>query len=199
MDWYTKDMNRCAWARSKNPLMAKYHDEEWGVPVHNDRKLFEFIILEGAQAGLSWETILNRRKGYKRAFANFDPRKVARFTKRDVNRLLQDTGIIRNRLKIRAAIENAKSFLQVQKEFGTFSAYIWGWVNDKPIQNKWKSTKDIPAVNNVAVALSKDMKERGFRFFGQTICYAHMQACGMVNDHTTDCFRHRAVSSYSHL
>lgn len=169
--------------------MAEYHDKEWGVPVHDDQKHFEFLILEGAQAGLSWDTILKRREGYRKAFANFDPNKVAKFDDKDVARLMNDSGIIRNRLKIASAITNAKAFLEVQIEFGSFDKYAWQFVKGKPIQNKWKSMRDIPAKTKESEALSKDLIKRGFRFVGPTIIYAHMQACGMVNDHTVNCFR----------
>jgi DNA-3-methyladenine glycosylase I len=186
-------MNRCAWG-SSNPLMIEYHDKEWGVPVHDDRRLFEFLILEGMQAGLSWNTILNKRENFRRAFAEFDVEKVARFGKRDVNRLLKDAGIIRNRLKIEAAINNARRFLEVQHEFGSFDAYIWSFVNGQPIKNGRRSLKDIPAKTPLSDAISKDLKQRGFKFVGSTIVYAHMQATGMVNDHTVDCFRYQEVA-----
>lgn len=184
---------RCAWP-ADDPLMIAYHDEEWGVPVHDDRKLFEFLMLETAQAGLSWRTILHRREGYRKAFANFDPAKVARFNKRKVESLLKDTGIIRNRLKVEGAVKNAKAFLKVQDEFGSFDAYIWRFVDGRPIQNKWKSLKQLPAITKEAEKLSKDLKQRGFTFVGPTIVYAHMQATGMVNDHTVECFRHKQVA-----
>jgi DNA-3-methyladenine glycosylase I len=186
-------MNRCAWG-SSNPLMIEYHDTEWGVPVHDDRKLFEFLILEGMQAGLSWNTILNKRENFRRAFAEFDVEKVARFGKRDVNRLLKDAGIIRNRLKIEAAINNAKRFLEVQHEFGSFDVYIWSFVNGQPIQNKLISLKEIPPRTELSDVISKDLIKRGFKFVGSTIVYAHMQATGMVNDHTVDCFRYQEVA-----
>jgi DNA-3-methyladenine glycosylase I len=182
---------RCAW--SESDILKEYHDKEWGVPVHDDKKLFEFLILEGAQAGLSWLTILKRRKGYKKAFANFSPQKVVKFTKRDVNRLLKDEGIIRNRLKIEAAINNAQQFLKVQKEFGSFDKYIWSFVDYKPINNAFKKMSDIPATTPLSDKISKDMKARGFKFVGPTIIYAHMQATGMVNDHVTSCFRYNQV------
>lgn len=175
--------------------MVEYHDTEWGVPVHDDRKHFEFLILEGAQAGLSWATILKRREGYRKAFSNFDPNKVAKYTAKDVQKLLKDTGIIRNRLKVEAAISNAKALLQVQKEFGSFDKYCWQFVGGKPIVNRRRTLKDIPAVTKEAEAFSKDLKKRGFRFVGPTIIYAHMQATGMVNDHITSCFRHAACAS----
>lgn len=180
---------RCGWP-GNDELMIKYHDEVWGKPIHDDKKIFEFLILEGAQAGLSWSTILKRREGYRKAFANFDIRKVAKFTEKDVRRLLNDSGIIRNRLKIRATISNAQHFIEVQNEFGSFDKYIWQFVGGKPIQNRFKSMKEIPAVTKEAEALSKDLKKRGFSFVGPTIMYAHMQATGMVNDHIVDCFRY---------
>ena len=181
-------MTRCAWS-TNNPLMIEYHDKEWGVPLHDDRKLFEFLVLEGMQAGLSWNTILNKRENFRRAFADFDPVKVARFGQRDVTRLLKDAGIIRNRLKIAAAINNAQRFLEVQKEFGSFDAYIWRFVDGRPIKNAFKTLKEIPAKTPLSDAISKDLIQRGFKFVGSTIVYAHMQATGMVNDHTIDCFR----------
>jgi DNA-3-methyladenine glycosylase I len=185
-------MNRCAWG-SNNPLMIEYHDTEWGVPLHDDQRLFEFLILEGMQAGLSWSTILNKRENFRRAFAEFDVEKVARFGKRDVNRLLKDAGIIRNRLKIEAAINNAQRFSEVQNEFGSFDAYIWDFVDGQPIKNGFKSLQAIPARTPLSDAISKDLKQRGFKFVGSTIVYAHMQATGMVNDHTIDCFRYNEV------
>jgi DNA-3-methyladenine glycosylase I len=185
---------RCAWAEGSSPLMLKYHDREWGVPVHNDRKLFEFLILEGAQAGLSWQTILNRRSNYQRAFDNFSTRKIAQYTSKDIKRLLDDKGIIRNRLKIEATIENAKRFLQVKKEFGSFDKYIWQFVGDKPIRNKFKKLSELPARTRESEMISRDLKKRGFRFVGPTICYAFMQAVGMVNDHITHCFRYREIN-----
>jgi DNA-3-methyladenine glycosylase I len=168
--------------------MQAYHDDEWGIPQHDDRLLFEFLILEGAQAGLSWETILKKRGAYRKAFAGFDPKKVARFDAGDEKRLLADAGIVRNRLKISSAISNAKAFLDVQREFGSFDAYVWSFVGGKPIRNAWKSLKEVPAKTTESDAMSKDLKKRGFRFVGSTICYAFMQAVGMVNDHTVDCF-----------
>ncbi|MGB7054643.1 MAG: DNA-3-methyladenine glycosylase I [bacterium] len=185
---------RCAWAEGSSPLMLKYHDREWGVPVHRDRKLFEFLVLEGAQAGLSWKTILDRRGNYRRAFDNFDARKIAEYTKKDVNRLLRNKGIIRNRLKIEATIENAKRFLLVKKEFGSFDEYIWQFVGGKPKRNKFKKLSELPAQTQESQTMSRDLKKRGFRFVGPTICYAFMQAVGMVNDHTTDCFRYREIN-----
>ncbi len=183
---------RCGWAGS-DPEMMAYHDTVWGVPVRDDPTIFEFLVLEGAQAGLSWATILKRWDGYRKGFANFDVEKVARFGKRDVNRLLKDTGVIRNRLKIESTISNAQRFMEVQEEFGTFSEYIWGFVDGTPKQNKRKTMKQLPAETKESKALSKDLKQRGFKFVGPTICYAHMQATGMVNDHLVDCFRHGPI------
>jgi DNA-3-methyladenine glycosylase I len=174
-----------------SPLYIQYHDEEWGVPVHSDRKHFEFLILEGAQAGLSWATILKRRAGYKKAFANFDPKKVARFTKRDVSRLLKDEGIIRNRLKIQSAIKNAELFLNLQKEFGSFDTYLWGFTKGKTVFGKRKTLKDIPARTELSDRVSADLKKRGFSFVGSTIMYAHLQAVGIVNDHVSYCFKYK--------
>jgi DNA-3-methyladenine glycosylase I len=181
-------MNRCAWCLS-SPLMQKYHDDEWGKPVHDDKILFEFIVLESAQAGLSWSTILNKRENYRRLFHNFDYKKIAKYSEKDVKRLMKDAGIIRNRLKILATITNAKCFMAVQKEFGSFSKYMWRFVNNKPIVNRIKSIKDIKATSKESDAFSKDLKARGFKFMGSTIVYAHMQAVGMVNDHELSCFR----------
>ena len=181
-------MKRCTWA--KNDLAVAYHDAEWGVPQHDDRVLFEFLILEGAQAGLSWDTILRKRENYRNAFDGFDVNKVARFTDKRIEKLLQDEGIIRNRLKVAAAVINAKAFLKVQKEFGSFDSYIWSFIDGKPIVNKWKDTSQVPARTDVSDAISKDMKKRGFSFVGSTIIYAHMQATGMVNDHLVSCPRH---------
>lgn len=185
--------NRCSWCLS-HPLYIEYHDKEWGVPVQDDRKLFEFLILEGAQAGLSWLTVLKKRENYRKAFDRFDPKKIARYGRAKVKSLLKNEGIIRNRLKIASAISNAKAFLTVQKEFGTFARYMWQFVKGKPIKNKRKTLKELPARTSESDAMSQDLKKRGFRFVGSTICYAHMQAVGMVNDHLTSCFRHRAVS-----
>jgi DNA-3-methyladenine glycosylase I len=182
---------RCKWP--SNPLSVAYHDEEWGAPVHDDRVLFEFLILEGAQAGLSWDTVLQKRERYRKVFARFDPRKVARFDRNKVKELLADPGIIRNRLKIASTISNAQAFLAVQKEFGSFDKYIWRFVNGEPVQNNWKTHAGLPAKTTVSDAMSKDLKKRGFRFVGSTICYAFMQATGMVNDHALSCFRHREV------
>jgi DNA-3-methyladenine glycosylase I len=181
-------LTRCAWA-GQDPLYLSYHDEEWGVPVHDDRLLFEFLVLEGAQAGLSWLTILRKREGYRRAFAGFDPERVAGFGEADVERLLGDSGIVRNRLKIIAAIDSARAFLRVQEEFGSFDAYVWPFVGGETVHNEWQGLKEIPAKTPAAEKLSADLKKRGFRFVGPTIMYAHMQATGMVNDHTVDCFR----------
>ncbi|MFC1626856.1 DNA-3-methyladenine glycosylase I [Patescibacteria group bacterium] len=183
--------SRCQWGESEQ--MRKYHDTEWGVPIHDDRKLFEFLILEGAQAGLSWATILKRRNGYKEAFARFNPIKVAKFTKTDIERLLNNEKIIRNRSKIEAAIQNAKQFLGVQKEYGSFDTYIWSFVNNKPIINSFKEMSDLPTTTSLSELISKDMKARGFKFVGPTIMYAHMQATGMVNDHVVNCFRYDQV------
>ncbi|MEK9627940.1 MAG: DNA-3-methyladenine glycosylase I [Nitrospinota bacterium] len=186
-------IKRCAWVgHSSKPteLEIKYHDEEWGVPVHDDITLFEFLILEGAQAGLSWTTILNKPENYRKVYKKFDPKKVARFNKEKQQQLLNDKGIVRNRLKVAASVTNALAFLKVQKEFGSFDKYIWQFVGGKPKKNKWKSLKQIPATTPESDAMSKDLKKRGFKFVGSTICYAFMQATGMVNDHTTDCFRY---------
>ncbi|MGH7769076.1 MAG: DNA-3-methyladenine glycosylase I [Candidatus Binatia bacterium] len=183
-----KTPRRCAWARTE--LAIAYHDKEWGVPLHDDRALFEFLILEGAQAGLSWETILRKRDNYRPAFDDFDARKIAGYDSVKIKKLLDDPGIIRNRLKIAAAIENARAFLAVKKEFGSFDRYIWQFVGGRPRRNKFRALKEIPARTPESDAMSKDLKRRGFRFVGPTICYAFMQAVGMVNDHTTDCFRH---------
>ena len=182
-------MPRCTWATVEPNIT--YHDEEWGVPVHDDRTLFEFLILEGAQAGLSWTTILKKRENYRAAFDGFRPEKVANYGARDVKRLLNNPGIVRNRLKIAAAIQNAKAFLDVQREFGSFDSYIWSFVGGRPIQNRLESMKHLPATSKESDALSKDLKQRGFKFVGSTIVYAHMQAIGMVNDHLVTCFRHK--------
>jgi len=185
-------MNRCAWG-SSNPVMIEYHDTEWGVPLHDEQKLFEFLVLEGMQAGLSWNTILNKRQNFRAAFHNFDPHRVARYNARDVKRLLNNPGIIRNRLKIEAAINNARRLLEVEEEFGSFDAYIWRFVDGKPVKHEFKTLKQIPATTQESDVLSKDLKQRGFKFVGSTIVYAHMQATGMVNDHTIDCFRYDEV------
>ncbi len=189
---YADGKVRCHWAPADDPVYTAYHDEEWGVPLHDDRSLFEFLILEGAQAGLSWSTILHKRDNYRRAYHRFDPKKVARYTKKDVARLLKDAGIVRNRLKIESSIGNAQAFLAVQKEFGSFDAYIWSFVGGKPLLNRWRTGAHVPARTEISDKMSKDLKKRGFRFVGSTICYAFMQATGMVNDHRADCFRHKA-------
>jgi DNA-3-methyladenine glycosylase I len=185
--------NRCAWAGS-DPLYVAYHDEEWGVPEHDDRKLFEMLILEGAQAGLSWSTILNKRAAYLEAFDGFDPQKVAQYDEDKIQELLANPGIVRNKLKVRSAVQNANAFLEVQAEFGSFDAYIWQFVGGKPKVNAWKSLSEIPAETEESRAMSKDLKKRGFNFVGPTICYAFMQAVGMVNDHVMDCFRYRTLT-----
>ena len=184
-------MKRCPWATG--PAMTRYHDEEWGVPVHDDRRLFEFLVLEGAQAGLSWSTILVKRAAYRRAFARFDPRAVARFTAARVRALLRDDGIVRNRAKIAATVANARAFLLVQREHGSFDAYVWRFVDGRPVQNRWRTVRQMPAETETARTLSRDLRVRGFTFVGPTICYAFMQATGMVNDHLVDCFRRREV------
>ncbi|HLK37399.1 MAG TPA: DNA-3-methyladenine glycosylase I [Polyangiaceae bacterium] len=188
-----REKKRCAWAGT-DPLYVAYHDEEWGVPVHDDRVLFEFLVLEGAQAGLSWITVLRKRDGYRRAFDRFDPRKVARFDGRKVTALLADAGIVRNRAKIESAIKNARAFLEVQAEFGSFDAYQWRFVDGRPVENRRKAVGEIPPRSAQSDAMSKDLKSRGFTFVGSTIIYAHMQAVGMVNDHLVGCFRHRDVA-----
>ena len=182
---------RCPWA--KGEIYEAYHDTEWGVPLHDDRMLFEFLVLDGAQAGLSWSTILNKRENYREAFDRFDPKLVARYDKRKVARLLANPGIVRNRLKVESAVANARAFLAVQEEFGTFDKYLWGFVDGRTIQNTWKTINEVPALTPESVALSKDLKKRSFQFVGPTIMYAFMQAAGMVNDHLVDCFRHREV------
>lgn len=188
-------MKRCGWASlSDDSLMLRYHDQEWGVPVHDDRALFEFLTLEGAQAGLSWQTVLNKRENYRKAFSQFIPSRIARFDSHDLRRLLNNPGIIRNRLKIESTIENAKKFLGVQKEFGSFDKYVWLFTRGKPIVHAFKSIQEIPATTPESDALSKDLRKRGFRFVGSTICYAFMQAVGLVNDHTTNCFRYKELS-----
>jgi DNA-3-methyladenine glycosylase I len=185
-------VQRCAWARDE--LSIAYHDAEWGVPLHDDRKLFELLILEGAQAGLSWITILKKRAAYRAAFNRFDPRKVARYDEAKVAALLANDGIVRNRLKIRAAVQNAQAFLAVQKEFGSFDAYVWQFVGGQPIQNRWKRTDQLPARSEQSDAMSKDLVKRGFKFVGSTICYAFMQATGLVNDHLVTCYRYKQLS-----
>ena len=186
---------RCKWA-GNDTLYCDYHDNEWGVPLHDDQMLFEFLILEGAQAGLSWITILKKRNNYRKAFDNFDPNVVAKYDDKKVAELLQNEGIIRNKLKINAAIKNAQAFLEVQKEFGSFDKYIWSFTDGKTIKNAWKNLSEVPAVTDEATTMSKDLKKRGFKFVGPTICYAFMQACGMVNDHTTECFRYNEIQKY---
>ncbi len=186
-----KPVTRCKWAEGVSLEYIEYHDKEWGVPVFDDRLQFEFLILEGAQAGLSWSTILNKRDGYRRAFANFDAEKVARFTAKRLEKLLQNPAIVRNRLKVQSTVTNAKAFLEVQEEFGSFSKYIWGFVDGRPIQNRFKKDSDIPATSAESDTISKDLKKRGFKFVGSTIVYAHMQATGLVNDHVVDCFRYK--------
>jgi DNA-3-methyladenine glycosylase I len=183
---------RCEWSGT-DPLYVAYHDKEWGVPVHDDRTLFEFLVLEGAQAGLSWSTILKRREGYRKAFDNFDARKISRYSGDDISRLLADPGIVRNRLKIHAAVTNAVAFLRVRDEFGSFDSYLWRFVDGRPLQNAWERIGEIPARSTESDALSRDLKKRGFTFVGSTICYAFMQAVGMVNDHVVGCFRHEEV------
>lgn len=187
---------RCPWCLGFDQYIT-YHDEEWGVPVHDDCKHFEFLILEGAQAGLSWATILKKREGYRKNFADFDPAKVARFTEKKLEKILQDPGIIRNKLKVYAAVNNAKRFLEVQKEFGSFDTYIWGFVGGKPIVNKWKSLGQVAPTTKESDALSKDLIKRGFKFVGSTVIYAHMQACGLVNDHLVDCFRYEQLLKFT--
>ncbi len=183
---------RCAWAGTREDMLA-YHDEEWGVPIHDDRSHFEFITLEGAQAGLSWDTILRKRMGYREAFSAFDPEIVARYGEAEQSSLLQNPGIVRNRLKIRSTIDNARAFLAVQREFGSFDTYIWGFTGGEPIRNAWRDLSELPAETDESRAMSRDLKKRGFRFVGPTICYAYMQAAGLVNDHTVDCFRYDEV------
>ena len=187
----SKKLTRCKWAEGVSLDYIEYHDKEWGVPVYDDRVQFEFLLLEGAQAGLSWSTILNKREGYRKAFADFDVEKVARFTNKRIETLLNNSAIVRNRLKVESAVTNAQAFIEVQEAFGSFSKYIWGFVDDVPIQNKFRKDSDVPATSPESDALSKDLKKRGFRFVGSTIMYAHMQATGLVNDHVVGCFRHR--------
>ena len=186
-----RKVTRCQWAEGVNLDYITYHDKEWGVPVRDDQVQFEFLILEGAQAGLSWSTVLNKRAGYRKAFSDFDAKKVARYTEKRIEKLLLDPSIIRNRLKVQSAVTNAKAFLEVQKEYGSFCDYIWEFVGGKPVQSNFKKDSDIPATSEESDALSKDLKKRGFKFVGSTIMYAHMQATGMVNDHVTGCFRHK--------
>jgi DNA-3-methyladenine glycosylase I len=184
---------RCAWANADDPPLVEYHDHEWGVPVHSERKHFEVLVLSGAQAGLNWSLVLKKREGYRRAFDNFDPQKVRRYSESRILRLLSDPDIIRNRMKIEAAVRNARAFLKVQEEFGKFDAYCWHFVGGRPRLNRWKSTRQIPATTPESEALSKDLKRRGFSFVGPTVAYAYMQAVGMVNDHLVDCFRYREI------
>jgi DNA-3-methyladenine glycosylase I len=187
------EKRRCYWASLDDPLYRAYHDEEWGVPLHDDRKLFELLVLEGAQAGLNWGTILKKRENFRKAFANFDPRRVAKYDDEKVERLLRDPGIVRNELKIRSAVQNASAFLATQREFGSFDSYVWRFVGNNPKINGWHSLKEIPPFTKESEAMSKDLVRRGFRFVGPTICYAHMQAAGMVNDHLVYCFRYREL------
>jgi len=189
----SKHVQRCPWPTFDDPLYLRYHDEEWGVPVHDDRKLYEFLVLEAFQAGLSWRTVLHKRDNFRKVFAGFDYRKVARFGARDVARLLKDPGIVRNRAKIEASVHNANRLLDVREEFGTFAKYMWSWVEGKPLVHQIRTIKDYKPYNDEAVAWAKDLKKRGFKFLGPTVVYAHMQAVGMVNDHTVDCFRYRQL------
>lgn len=186
---------RCAWASNSSPLMIEYHDREWGVPVHDDRKHYEFLVLEAAQAGLNWSIVLNKREGYRRAFSDFDPAKVARYTESRIQKLTLDPAIIRNRMKIEAAVRNARAVLRVQDEFGSFDAYCWRFVGGQPKINRWKTMRQIPATSPESDSFSKDLKQRGFGFVGSTVIYAHMQAVGMVNDHLVDCFRYRQIGT----
>ena len=188
----SKETQRCTWALGVSQVYLDYHDREWGVPVRDDRRQFEFLTLEGAQAGLSWSTILHKRDGYRRAFADFDPGKVARFTPRRVEKLLQDPAIVRNRLKVASTVSNARAFLAVQEEFGSFSDYLWDFVDGIPLQNRWRRQQDVPASTPLSDRISKDLKRRGFRFVGSTIIYSHLQATGLINDHLLDCFRYAA-------
>jgi DNA-3-methyladenine glycosylase I len=187
------EQKRCSWVNVDNALLLEYHDREWGVPSHNDRKHFEFLILEAAQAGLNWSIVLKKREGYRRAFSQFDPEKVARYSKAKIDKLIADPAIIRNRLKIEAAVKNARALLAVQEEFGSFDKYCWQFVGGKPRQNRWKSQRQIPATTPESDEFSRDLKQRGFSFVGSTVIYAHMQAVGMVNDHLVDCFRYRTI------
>ena len=190
-----RKIRRCDWAGDSSLPYIEYHDREWGVPVWDDRKQFEFLILEGAQAGLSWSTILNKRDGYRAAFADFDPQKVARFTSKRIEKILTNSNVVRNKLKVNSAVGNARAFLKVQEEFGTFCDYVWQFVDGKPRQNRRRKNSDVPATSPESDAMSKDLKQRGFRFVGSTIMYAHMQATGMVNDHLTSCFRHKECAA----
>lgn len=186
---------RCSWADAGNQAYLRYHDQEWGVPIHDDCRQFEFLTLESAQAGLSWATILNKREGYREAFADFQPDRVARFTRRKIEALVTNPAIVRNRAKIEAAVGNARVFLEIAEEYGSFDTYIWSYVEGRPVQNRWEKMADVPSKTGVSDALSKDLKARGFRFLGSIVCYAHMQAAGLVNDHLVGCFRHREVAS----
>ncbi len=186
-------VSRCSWAKESNALYIEYHDEEWGVPLYDDQALFEFLILEGVQAGLSWETVLNKRAHYRKVFDQFDAKKIARYTPKKIEKLLADPGIVRNKLKVNAAVVNAQKYLDVQQEYGSFSKYIWSFVGGKPLQNRWKTMADVPVSTAESDAMAKDLKKRGFKFVGTTICYAYMQATGMVNDHVLTCFRHKEV------
>ena len=190
-------MERCGWSSLEEPLYRDYHDKEWGVPVHDDQTLFEFLVLEGAQAGLSWWTILRKRENFRKAFDGFDPRKVSRYDQKKVGRLLKDPGIVRNRLKINSAVQNARAFLGVQQEYGSFDSYIWRFVGGRPKINRWRTLGEVPAITEEAEAMSRDLAKRGFRFVGPTICHAHMQATGMVNDHVTACFRYPELGGRS--
>lgn len=190
--------DRCDWCKNSFEAYVRYHDEEWGVPVFDDRVHFEFLILESAQAGLSWSTVLKKREGYRQAFANFDPEKVARFGEADIQQLLQNPAVIRNELKIRSAVNNAGKFLDIREQFGSFSNYIWRFVEGKPVSNRWKTMEEVPATTEVSDRLSKDLKKRGFKFVGSTIMYAHMQATGLVNDHLTGCFRHAEIEKMTY-
>ena len=191
-----KPVKRCAWVGASNPLMMAYHDTEWGTPIHDDRQHFEFLVLEAAQAGLSWAIVLNKREGYRRAFSAFDPQKVARYTEKRIEKLTADPSIVRNRLKIEAAVRNARAFLKVQDEFGSFDAYCWRFVDGRPRVNRRKRSSEIPVTSPESDAFSKDLKQRGFSFVGSTVIYAHMQAVGMVNDHLVECFRYREVQTH---
>lgn len=189
-----REIKRCDWPAGGNALYVQYHDEEWGVPVHDDLRQFEFLVLEGAQAGLSWATVLNKRENYRKAFAGFNPEKVARFTPAKIEKLLENPGIIRNRLKIASAVHNARRFLAVQEEFGSFDRYLWRFVNGRPLVNRWRYSKEIPASTPLSDAISKDLKQRGFKFVGSTVIYAHLQAAGLVNDHLVHCFRYKEIA-----
>jgi DNA-3-methyladenine glycosylase I len=191
-------MNKCTWALS-SPSEEQYHDLEWGVPVHDDRRLFEFLILEGAQAGLSWSTILNKRDGYSLAFDNFDAEKIANYDHKKISELITNPNIVRNKLKINAAVTNAQAFLAVQQDFGNFDTYIWQFIGGKPLHNAWKNAAEVPASTPMSDLMSKDLKKRGFKFVGSTICYAYMQAVGMVNDHTVECYRHAEINANIHI